>query len=67
MAIYKGKLYVSDIDQLVEIDIENGKIIKKYNAEDAVFLNDVAACMNGYDFCFGHKDKKNLCTERWKT
>ncbi len=50
MAIFKGKLYVSDIDQLVEIDIEKGAITAKYNAPDAVFLNDVTACMNGMIF-----------------
>ena len=50
MAIYKGKLYVSDINQLVEIDIETGEIIKKYDAPNAVFLNDVAACNNGMIF-----------------
>lgn len=50
MAIYKGKLYVADIDQLVEIDIEKGAIIKKFNAPDAVFLNDVTATMNGKIF-----------------
>lgn len=50
MAIFNDKLYVSDIDQLVEIDIKNGKIIKKYDAPGAVFLNDVTACMNGMIF-----------------
>ncbi len=50
MAIFKGKLYVSDIDQLVEIDIEKGVITAKYDAPDAVFLNDVTACMNGMIF-----------------
>ncbi len=50
MAIYDGKLYVSDIYQLVEIDIEKGEIIKKHNAPDAVFLNDVSACKNGMIF-----------------
>lgn len=50
MAIYDGKLYVSDIYQLVEIDIEKGEVIKKYNAPDAVFLNDVSACKNGMIF-----------------
>lgn len=50
MAIFKGKLYVSDIDQLVEIDIETGKVLKKYDAPGAVFLNDVTACMNGLIF-----------------
>jgi len=50
MAIFKGKLYVSDIDQLVEIDLEKGTISKKYDAPGAVFLNDVTACMNGMIF-----------------
>lgn len=50
MAVFDGRLYVSDIDQLVEIDIERGKILNKYNAPNAVFLNDVAACMNGMIF-----------------
>lgn len=50
MAIYEGKLYVADIDQLVEIDIEKGKISKRYDAPGAVFLNDVTVCMNGMVF-----------------
>lgn len=50
MAIFEGKLYVSDIDHLIEIDIEKGKITEKYAAPDAVFLNDVAACLNGMIF-----------------
>lgn len=47
MALYAGKLYVSDIDRLVEIDVQAGKIISRYHAANAVFLNDVAACNNG--------------------
>ncbi len=50
MAIFKGKLYVSDIDELVVIDIKQGKITNRYVAPDAVFLNDVTACMNGMIF-----------------
>ncbi len=50
LAIYKGKLYVADVDQLVEIDIEKGKILKKYDAPGAVFLNDVTVCSNGMVF-----------------
>lgn len=42
LAQRKGKLYVADIDQLVEIDVKEGKILKKYPAKDAKFLNDVA-------------------------
>ena len=50
MAVFKGRLYVADIDELVEIDIESGEILQKYLAPDAVFLNDVAACQNGMVF-----------------
>lgn len=50
MAIFEGKLYVADIDKLVEIDIEKGKVTNTYVAPDAVFLNDVATCMNGMVF-----------------
>jgi outer membrane protein assembly factor BamB len=50
MAVFNERLYVADIDQLVEIDIEKGKILNKYDAPNAIFLNDVAACMNGMIF-----------------
>ncbi|WP_163707516.1 NHL repeat-containing protein [Mangrovibacterium lignilyticum] len=50
MAIFDGKLYVSDIDELVEIDIAKAEISHRYPAPNAVFLNDVAACMNGMIF-----------------
>lgn len=35
-------LYVSDIDELVEIDIKKRAVIKKYKIEGAKFLNDIA-------------------------
>lgn len=41
MAVSKGRLYVSDIDRLVEIDSNTGKITKAYPAAGARFLNDV--------------------------
>jgi len=50
MAISEEKLYVSDIDRLVEIDMETGRIVSRYHAANAVFLNDVAACQNGMIF-----------------
>lgn len=43
MAISNGKLYVTDIDELVEIDIATSKISNKWKVEGAQFLNDVAA------------------------
>jgi DNA-binding beta-propeller fold protein YncE len=42
-----GKLYVSDITDLVEIDIDNGKIIKRFKAPGSAFLNDVVSDNQG--------------------
>jgi hypothetical protein len=41
-------LYVSDITDLVEVDINNGKIINRYNAPGSAFLNDVASDNQGH-------------------
>lgn len=40
MAVMDGKLYVTDIDALVEIDLASGEILKTYDIEGAQFLND---------------------------
>ena len=44
------KLYVSDVDQLVEIDVTSGKVTNTWNAEGAQFLNDTAADSAGRVF-----------------
>lgn len=36
------KLFVADIDKLVEIDVKSGKISAQYDAPGATFLNDTA-------------------------
>jgi len=41
MGVFNNKLYITDIDQLVVIDMDNAKILDRYNAENAVFLNDI--------------------------
>jgi hypothetical protein len=43
MAIHGDRLYVSDIDELVAIDLESGKVKARYSAPESGFLNDVAA------------------------
>ena len=43
LTIVNDKLYATDINALVEIDIETGKILNKYVAPAAIHLNDVAA------------------------
>jgi hypothetical protein len=40
-------LYVSDITDLVEINIDNGKIMKRFNAPGSAFLNDVVSDNQG--------------------
>jgi len=40
-------LYVSDITDLVEINIDNGKIIKRFNVPGSAFLNDVVSDNQG--------------------
>jgi sugar lactone lactonase YvrE len=47
MAIYKDKLYVADITDLIVINLETGAVGKKYPGEKAVFLNDVTVDDSG--------------------
>ena len=42
-----NKLFVSDLTDLVEIDINTGKIIKRFNAPGSAFLNDVVSDKQG--------------------
>lgn len=42
MGVLDGKLYVSDINRVHEIDTESGKITRTYTVEGAKFLNDIA-------------------------
>ncbi len=58
IAIYKQKLFVADIDRLVEIDLVSGKIIKTYTHTKAVNLNDVAVDKDGLVYV---SDSKNKC------
>ena len=47
MAIVGNRLYVTDIYQLAEIDLDRGEITGRYDAEGSEFLNDVAADDSG--------------------
>src|SRR5215207_771903 len=42
-----SKLYVSDITDLVEINIANGQITNRYNAPGSAFLNDIVSDEQG--------------------
>ncbi|MEM9384830.1 MAG: ATP/GTP-binding protein [Pseudomonadota bacterium] len=47
MALVGKKLYVSDIDRLVVVDVEAAEIVATYDAPEAKFLNDVTADASG--------------------
>lgn len=46
LTIHKGKLYVTDINTIVEVDIAN-KQVQRFIAKDATFLNDIIADKKG--------------------
>lgn len=47
LALHGNTLYVTDIDQLVIIDVQNAGIIERLDIEGASFLNDVAIGADG--------------------
>lgn len=50
LALHDGKLYVSDIDELVVIDTASGEVTARHPAPGATFLNDVTAHEDGRVF-----------------
>ncbi|MFQ3575755.1 MAG: gluconolaconase [Cytophagales bacterium] len=47
MGIFQDRLFVTDIDKIVEIDLESGKISGEYPLEGSIFLNDISIDENG--------------------
>jgi hypothetical protein len=41
LGIYKNKMYVADLTEVVVIDIKKGEVIKKIEVPETVFLNDI--------------------------
>jgi sugar lactone lactonase YvrE len=50
MAMMNGKLFVTDIDELVEINIADSSITNRYPVQGATFLNDAATDGNNIYF-----------------
>lgn len=50
LGLRDGTLYAADINQVAEIDIKTGKILKTHEAPGATFLNDVAVHEDGRVF-----------------
>lgn len=53
MGIHKGKLYVNDIDRLVEIDIASQKLINSYHVGGEPNLNDITVSDEGVVYSSG--------------
>jgi hypothetical protein len=47
MGISGNRLFVTDIDQVVEIDLQSGRVVKTYLLPNAGFLNDIAVSSDG--------------------
>ena len=47
MGIYKNKLYVADLTEVVVIDVDKAKIIQHIPVEGSVFLNDITIDKRG--------------------
>lgn len=50
LGLANGKLYVADIDEVVEIDVAGAKVTKRHPVEGAQFLNDVTTDSAGRVF-----------------
>ncbi|MGE5426551.1 MAG: hypothetical protein ACM3O8_01570 [Methylococcaceae bacterium] len=57
-AIYKGNLFVADIDELVIIGIKEAKINHRIKVENAKFLNDVTVAEDGTIFISDTQENK---------
>jgi DNA-binding beta-propeller fold protein YncE len=58
MGLYKGKLYVADMNELLVIDIAGGKVEKRIVVTGAEGLNDVSVGKNGTVYVSDSKLKK---------
>ncbi|QGK73824.1 ATP-binding protein [Flavobacterium sp. SLB02] len=58
MGLYKNKLYVADINRVVQINTSTAKIEKIYKVDSAKFFNDITSDTNGDIYisdCFDNK------------
>ncbi len=67
MALYQNKLYAADVDNLVVIDVNTGKIIESVKIEGAEGLNDVSADKAGVIYVSDSKTKKLFRVENGKS
>lgn len=70
LGVFGSILYVADIDELVAIDIDHGRIINKYKADNAKFLNDLDVDNDGNvyisDMVLNRIYKLSISTDEFK-
>lgn len=47
MGVFNGRLFVTNITEVAEISIADGKIVNRYTAAGSVFLNDISVSPSG--------------------
>ncbi|MFT5131544.1 MAG: sugar lactone lactonase YvrE [Gammaproteobacteria bacterium] len=47
LAIHGTRLYVADVDELVEVSLDTGEILNRYTDSEAKFFNDAVAANDG--------------------
>lgn len=50
LALHKGKLYVADVKELVVVNVDTGKVIARYEADDSKVLNGISISASGQVF-----------------
>lgn len=58
MGLYNGKLFIADIDEVVEINTATATIEKRIPVPDSKFLNDIAVDGNGVVYISDTREKK---------
>lgn len=66
MGVHKGKLYVTDITEIVEIDIKKGQIVNKYPVEGSKKLNDITVDRSGTVYVSDAGDQAIYALKRGK-
>jgi len=50
LALHNNKLYVADVKQLVVINVDSGKVVARYPADDSMVLNGITVSKTGNIF-----------------
>ncbi len=58
LGLFKDRLYVADLDEVVVVDVKKGKIIKKIPVPGTIFLNDIS--IDGKGVVYVSDTRKNL-------